>query len=154
MLPVTENFQSFEMGDEEPQWNAPGDGALLAVCPVQIMKCCNIFTPGVGNLWFYMMSEVLFCITTRAVSPLIALFGWMVLQAGGPGLDGGRLGRVGLEQESPGHVENWDFVSLVPFFKVENRSFFWAGMPSARTLAGEVLFFWKCWLFKLVRRNI
>lgn len=70
------------------------------------------------------MSEVLFCITTRAVSPLIALFGWMVLQAEAPVLDGGRLGRVGLGQESPGHAENRDFVSLVPFFKVENRSFF------------------------------
>lgn len=64
------------------------------------------------------MSEVLFCVTTRAVSPLIALFAWMVLQAAVPGLDGGTLGRVGLGQESPGHAKNGDFVSPVPFFKV------------------------------------
>lgn len=97
-------------------------------CHVQIMKGCNIFMAGVGSLWFCILTEVLLCITTRAVSPLKALFGWMVLQAEAPGLGGGRLGRVGLVQESPGHAENRDFVSLVPFFKVENRSFFWASI--------------------------
>lgn len=134
-------------GRGEPQWIASGGGALLATCPVQIIKCCNIFMAGIWNLWFYILSEVLFCTTTRAVSPLIALFGWMVLQVEAPGLDGGSFGRVGLGLESPGHKGSWDFVSLVPFF-------LWAGMLSAWALAGEGLLFWKCCLFKLVRRSI
>jgi len=115
---VLKNFWSFKVGDKEPQRTVCGDGALFAVHPVQIMKCCNVYVAGVGNLYF-ILSEALFCIPTRSV--LLALFARLMLQAEVPGLDAGKPSSLGSGQESSGHADQC-FSQSCAFFKAQKTN--------------------------------